>query len=82
MTREEICNKICMLKCVLTSHASNIGDWKIAKYQEYVLNGLDAPYDIVELYQKRQAVRDEINELQAQLDAMEAEGTAEILVWR
>ena len=43
------------------------GDWKIAKCYEYALIGLPAPYDITELNAKRQAVRDEINELEEKL---------------
>ena len=46
---------------------SKIGDWKVAKYQEYILAGLEPPYDIVELHQKRQEARDKINELEAEL---------------
>lgn len=51
----------------LTSGASEIGDWKVAKYQEYQLAGKEAPYDIAELHAKRQAVRDRINALRAEL---------------
>lgn len=51
----------------LTSGASEIGDWKVAKYQEYILAGLEPPYDIAELHAKRQAVRDRINELREQI---------------
>ena len=53
----------------LTSGASEIGDWKVAKYQEYVLAGQEPPYDIAELHAKRQAVRDRINELRAKLNS-------------
>ena len=52
----------------LTSTASDIGDWKIAKYNEYILAGEEAPYDIEELHNARQAVRDEINALQEELE--------------
>lgn len=51
------------LMSALTSSASDIGDWKVAKYQEYLLAGITAPYDIQELHTKRQAVRDRINVL-------------------
>ena len=63
MKEQEICN----LQCDLTSTASPIGDWKVAKYQEYVLAGMEPPYDIAELHAKRQAVRDRINALRAEL---------------
>lgn len=51
----------------LTSPASPIGDWKIAKMQEYLAAGLATPYEIADLYAQRQAVRDAINELKAEL---------------
>ena len=47
----------------LTSPLSDIGDWKVAKYQEYVLSGEESPYSILELHEKRQAARDRINEI-------------------
>lgn len=51
----------------LSSGASDIGDWKIAKYQECVLAGTKPPYDMAELHAKRQAVRDKINVLREEL---------------
>lgn len=36
-------------------------DYKIIKCSEYQLAGLELPYDIVELHQQRQQLRDEIN---------------------
>lgn len=39
-------------------------DYKIIKCNEYKLAGLELPYDIEELHKQRQALRDEINELQ------------------
>jgi len=56
----------------LSSPASPIGDWKVAKAQEYALAGLPAPYDIAELHSRRQAVRDRINEIRAELEALSA----------
>lgn len=44
-----------------------LGGWKIAKCYEFSLMGLPAPYDMTELNAKRQAVRDEINELEEKL---------------
>lgn len=67
--RRNIEQRIYDLKSQLTSNASDVGDWKICKCYEFALLGLPAPYDVAELNQKRQAIRDEINELQAQLDA-------------
>lgn len=52
----------------LSSSASDIGDWKIAKYQECILAGMKPPYDINELHIKRQAVRDKINALHTELE--------------
>ena len=39
-------------------------DYKIIKCSECSLAGVDLPYDIVELHAQRQAIRDEINELE------------------
>ena len=61
--RRKIEQKINDLKWRLTGMESDIGDWKIAKAQEYALVGLESPYDIADLHAKRQAVRDEINRL-------------------
>ena len=61
--RSKIEQQIINLKASLESRESDIGDWKIAKAQEYILAGIECPYDIAELHAKRQAVRDEINRL-------------------
>lgn len=42
-------------------------DYKITKCYEASLMGTEAPYDIVELHQKRQATRDKVNELETLL---------------
>lgn len=42
-------------------------DYKIIKCSEYQLVGLDLPYDLQELHEERQAIRDIINELEQQL---------------
>lgn len=39
-------------------------DYKIIKCSEYQLAGLELPYDIATLHSQRQALRDEINELE------------------
>lgn len=39
-------------------------DYKIIKCSEYQLAGLELPYNIAELHEKRQTLRDKINELQ------------------
>lgn len=61
--RRKIEQQIINLKADLESRESDIGDWKIAKAQEYAIVGLEIPYDIADLHAKRQAVRDEINRL-------------------
>lgn len=66
-TYNEIQQKIADCRWQLSDSASPIGDWKIAKCYEYALMGLPAPYDMTELNAKRQAVRDEINELEEKL---------------
>ena len=65
--RRKIEQQIINLKASLESRESDIGDWKIAKAQEYILAGIECPYDIAELHAKRQAVRDEINRLREEL---------------
>lgn len=39
-------------------------DYQIIKSSEYQLLGLDVPYNLIELHAERQALRDEINELE------------------
>lgn len=76
LTQEERQKKqqeIYNLQADLTSGASEIGDWKVAKCYEYALIGEETPYDVKELHQKRQAIRDKINALQEELAADEAE---------
>lgn len=51
----------------LTSPVSPIGDWKVVKIQEYNLMQRSVPYDVDDLHAKRQAARDRINQLQAEL---------------
>lgn len=63
--RGKIEQKIRDLKSKLSSQESDIGDWKIAKCIEYSTLGLEPPYDLNELHAQRQAVRDEIAELEA-----------------
>lgn len=48
-------------------------DYKVIKCSEYALAEQAAPYDIAELHNERQAIRDEINELETQIAAIEAE---------
>lgn len=64
--RIELDNKeINELLADLSSYSSDIGDWKIIKIYEARMMGLEDPYDLEDLVAKRQAVRDRINELQA-----------------
>ncbi len=58
-------SKIDELKFSLTSNDSSIGDYRITKCYEASLIGESMPYDISELHKKRQAVRNEINKLEA-----------------
>jgi len=66
--RETIESRIRALVSKLDAPTSEIGDWKIIKIYEARLQGEPDPYDYEELAAARQAVRDEINELQAQLE--------------
>lgn len=70
LTKEErgaIESQIRTLQSRLDAPTSGIGDWKIIKIYEARLSGESDPYDYEELKAARQAARDEINELQAQL---------------
>lgn len=65
--RERIESEIRTLQSRLDAPTSDIGDWKIIKIYEARLSGESDPYNYEELKAARQAVRDEINALQAQL---------------
>ncbi len=65
--RDAIESQIRTLTSKLDAPTSDIGDWKIIKIYEARLSGESEPYDYEELKAARQAVRDEINALQAQL---------------
>ena len=71
--RQEIIN----LTSELTSTASELGDYRIIKCLEASLTGTEAPYDIKDLTAKRQAVRDKINEVEAEIAKLEAEAASE-----
>ena len=66
--RERIESEIRTLQSKLDAPTSDIGDWKIIKIYEARLSGESDPYNYEELKAARQAVRDEINILQAQLE--------------
>ncbi len=46
-------------------------DYQIIKAYEYSLVGLETDYDIADLHRSRQNIRDQINALQAEYDALE-----------
>ena len=72
--REIIAKKEQEVRCLegnLTSVSSDIGDWKIIKCMEYQAMGINAPYDINELNEKRQAVRNKINILQEEITELQ-----------
>ncbi len=69
--RERIESEIRTLQSKLDAPTSDIGDWKIIKIYEARLSGESDPYDYEGLKAARQAVRDKINELQAQLKGAE-----------
>lgn len=66
--RERIESEIRTLQSKLDAPTSDIGDWKIIKIYEARLSGESDPYNYEELKAARQAVRDEINTLQAELE--------------
>lgn len=69
--RERIESEIRTLQSRLDAPTSDIGDWKIIKIYEARLSGESDPYNFEELKAARQAARDKINELQAQLKGAE-----------
>ena len=72
--KQEIMARICCLKCDLGDKmgVSDIGDWKLNKYQEYILAGVEPPFDIAEYHTARQKARDEINKLEEKLAALDS----------
>jgi hypothetical protein len=59
------------LTAELSSPASRVGDWAVIKCLEYQAQGKDIPYDLEDIYAKRQAIRDEINQLQSEIEALD-----------
>ena len=55
--------KIAEIKALKAELSSS--DWKVIKCSEYQLANKELPYDVEELYAERQAIRDQINELEA-----------------
>lgn len=76
MTDEEI-KELDNCKSELRELQSNLrysdeyGDWKIIKYNEYILTNQDPPYNIKELNLKRQKIRDRINYLTERISELE-----------
>lgn len=70
--RQEIINQ----EARLSSNTSEIGDYRIIKCYEAVLAKKDTPYDVDELIAERQQVRDRINELETEIEALEVETEA------
>lgn len=68
---QELEMEIANLRARLSSDVSNIGDWKVTKTYEARMEGKPDPYDTAELMKSRQEIRDKINELQAQIKALE-----------
>lgn len=73
---ENIGTELGELHSKLSSHASSIGDWKIIKIYEARLMGGEDPYDLNELVKERQKVRDRINELEMEFEAIVQESIA------
>lgn len=66
--KQQLTQKIIDLKTTLSSSESSIGDWKVVKCYEAKLQDKEMPYDVEKLMADRQAVRDEINKLQKELE--------------
>ena len=63
--------ELAQLTSDLNANTSSIGDWKVIKIYEARMKGDEDPYDFDELAAKRQAARDRINEVQAELKKLE-----------
>ena len=70
MEREKIESEIRCLVSRLDAPTSDIGDWKVVKCYEAKLQDKPMPYDLEELMEERQKVRNRINELQEELEAL------------
>ena len=57
----------------LSANTSPIGDWKVVKIYEARMGGKADPYDFEELTTQRQAARDRINAIQAELAGLNEE---------
>ena len=68
---EELEAELRVLRSELQANTSNIGDWKIIKAIEYQLTGEETPYDMKKLNAERQKVRDRINEIEAEILALD-----------
>lgn len=69
--KEKLEAELRILRSELQANTSDIGDWKIIKALEYQLTGETLPYDIKELNDERQKVRDRINEIENELNDMD-----------
>ena len=69
--REELEAELRVLRSELQANTSEIGDWKVIKALEYQLNGEEIPYDMKKLNTKRQKARDRINEIEAEILALD-----------
>ena len=66
----ELENEKRLLIADLTAPSSDVGDWKVIKNIEYTLAGLEPPYDPVEVHEKRKKVRNRINEIEVEIEAI------------
>lgn len=62
--RDDLQAELRVLRSKLQANTSDVGDWKIIKSLEYQLIGKEIPYDINELNNERQAIRNRINEIE------------------
>lgn len=61
------------LRSKLQANTSEVGDWKVIKALEYQLAGKLIPYDMSQLNSERQAIRDEINQIESSLALLQEE---------
>ena len=67
--REEL---IAEIQAVIDSLKAQIaeGDYKVIKCAEAQLIGEEVPYNVAELHEQRQALRDKINKIEVELERM------------
>jgi len=79
--KEKLEQEIRNLQSELTADTSIYGDWKLIKYNEYIMQGIEAPYTKEEMddyHNIRQKKRDRINKIKVMLEEYNGESKGKI----